>query len=464
MLKKGFPASSGFFLLFTFSLFFIHPLCAQQKGGEHNYAVNRPGVVMIKTVFSANVYVNQMKMDNKRFNVLLDSIQRLDTGGVIFSAEQKLDIVLKEMNNNPNRFFKATLDYIKQPEEITSTGTGFFITGDGYVATNSHLIDRENAFIKRRFILSAFQQITQASIEALENSWAATFTEQQRDLLYNTYASVYSRLFSMVLYDLKKDVFVVFSNEGGQEAAAEKKPAIVVVKGLPMPGKDLAILKIDGETMLPTLKLADDQLPRVGQQLYVYGYPGPVTNNDFVSKESALEPTLTTGIVSAIKKSANGWPIIQMDANINHGSSGGPVCNADGEVVGLTTFGSLENNGGLAAGLNFAIPVTILREYLDTADITPTASNSTQLFAEGIDLWEKKFYRKALKKFENVHQLNSHYPGLDYYVSNCKSGIKNGEDLGGAMFRNNLIAIGILLIIVAFVYFAFRLNWFRRNS
>ena len=215
--------------------------------------------------------------------------------------------------------------------------------------------------------------------------------------------------------------------------------------------------------MLPTLKLADDQLPHVGQPLYVYGYPGPVTNNDFISKESALEPTLTTGIVSAIKKSVNGWPIIQMDANINHGSSGGPVCNADGEVVGLTTFGSLERNGGLAAGLNFAIPVTILREYLDTADIKPAASVSTQLFAEGIDLWEKKFYRRALKKFENVHQLNGHYPGLDYYVSYCKMSIQNGEDRGGTMFRNNLIAIGILLSIVALVYFAFRLNWFRKT-
>lgn len=464
MLKKGFQVSRIHFFQFVLTIFSMQLICAQEKNGEHNYAENRPGVVMIKTVFSANVYVNQMKMDNKRFNLLLDSIQRLDTGGVIFSAEQKLDIVLREMNNNPNRFFKATLDYIKQPEEITSTGTGFFISGDGYVATNSHLIDRDNSFIRRRFILSAFQQITDASIDALENSWATKFTEQQRDLLYNTYASVYSRLFSMVLYDLKKEVFVVFSSEGGQESDAEKKSANVVIKGMQMPGKDLAILKIDGETMLPTLKLADDQLPRVGQQLYVYGYPGPVTNNDFISKLSAIEPTLTTGIVSAIKKSVNGWPLIQMDANINHGSSGGPVCNADGEVVGLTTFGSLENNGGLAAGLNFAIPVTILREYLDTADISPSMSQSTRLFSDGIDLWDQKYYRGALRKFENVGRLNSHFPGLDFYISDCKAHILKGEDRGGTMFRNNLLAIGILLLMVTIVYFAFRLNWFRNSK
>ena len=75
-----------------------------------NYAVNRPGVVMIKTVFSADVYVNKMKIDTRNFNHLLDSIQKTDTSGAIYTAEEKLDIVLKEINNNPARFFKATLD------------------------------------------------------------------------------------------------------------------------------------------------------------------------------------------------------------------------------------------------------------------------------------------------------------------------------------------------------------------
>src|SRR4029077_10437747 len=104
--------------------------------------------------------------------------------------------------------------------------------------------------------------------------------------------------------------------------------------------------------------------------------------------------------VSAIKKSIDGWPLIQMDANINHGSSGGPVCNAEGEVVGLTTFGSLENNGILAAGLNFAIPVIILHEYLDTADIVPIVSRTSQDFTDAVQLFETKYYRKAMNKFQ----------------------------------------------------------------
>ncbi|HEY4338045.1 MAG TPA: serine protease, partial [Puia sp.] len=358
--------------------------------GVENYALNRPGVVMIRTEYTANVYVNSMRMDNRAFNALLDSIQNLDHGGGV-TAEQKLDIVLREMNSRPARFFQTTFDYIKQPEQITAIGSGFFITGDGYVATNCHLIDREDAFIRRQFILSAFRQITEASISALETSWATHFTEQQRSLLYTTYASVYSRLFSMILYDLRKNVYVVYrSDSGSQHSDTVKRRAAIVVKGQPMPGKDIAILKIDVKEEVPVLTLASEVLPQVGEQLFVYGYPGPVTNNDFVSAASAIEPTLTTGIVSAIKRSVGGWPLVQMDANINHGSSGGPVCNQRGEVVGLTTFGSLENNGVLAAGLNFAVPVAILNEYLDSAGIDARPGNATLRFAKALEEYDRQ--------------------------------------------------------------------------
>jgi S1-C subfamily serine protease len=424
-----------------------HRAGAQRLSGVESYAMNRPGVVMVRTEYTANVYVNNMKMNNRAFNHLLDSIQKLDNSGAI-PAEQKLDIVLKEMNNNPNRFFQTTFDYIKQAEQITASGTGFFLTGDGFVATNCHLIDRDNGFIRRQFILSAFQQITNANISALESSWATSFTEQQRSLLYNTYASVYSRLFSMVLYDLKKNVYVVSrADKGDKDAGSEKKVASIIIKGQPMPGKDIAILKIETDREMPVLPLAGASLPQVGEQLFVYGYPGPVTNNDFVAVESAIEPTLTTGIVSAIKKSVNGWPVIQMDANINHGSSGGPVCNEKGEVMGLTTFGSIESTGGLAAGLNFAVPVTILNEYLDSAGIAPKLSDASRLFAEGLNFYDNRYYRAALKKFSAVRALNNYYPGVYGYISECRSYIQKGRSRGSGPVEHMLLYGSMLILL-----------------
>jgi S1-C subfamily serine protease len=429
---------------------------AQQLTAVQNYGLNRPGVVMVRTVFSADVYVNKMQLDARHFNQLVDSIQKADSSGIIYTAEQKLDIVLREINNHPSRFFKASLDYIKEPEEITSSGTGFLVTDDGYVATNCHLIDRDNAFIRRQFFLSAFQQITEANISALENAWATRFSEQQKSILENTYASVYARLFSMALYDLKKDIFIEYSvDTNNGNTGSVKKSAHVIIKGQPMPGKDIAILKMDGDSALPTLKIAVDDLPKVGEQLFVYGFPGPVTNNNYVATESAIEPTLTTGIVSALKKSVAGWPLIQMDANINRGSSGGPVCNEKGEVVGLTTFGSIENSGGLAAGLNFAIPVSILEEYLDSAGVTAHLSEPSQLFGEAVVFYDHEFYSDALKKFREVNELNSHFPGLAYYISDTEKKLRQKDEKKSSMIRTDLLIFGIFLFgaILLFRYF-----------
>ena len=428
---------------------------AQQLTAVQNYGVNRPGVVMVRTVFSADVYVNKIQLDSRHFNHLVDSIQKVDSSGVIYTAEQKLDIVLKEINIHPNRFFKASLDYIKEPQEITSSGTGFLITEDGYVATNCHLIDRDNAFIRRQFFLSAFQQITEANISALENGWATRFSEQQKSILYNTYASVYARLFSLAIYDLKKDIFIEYSVDSDTgNTSSIKKSAHVIIKGQPMPGKDIAILKMDGDSTLPTLKIAQDELPRVGEQLFVFGFPGPVTNNNYVATESAIEPTLTTGIVSAIKKSVAGWPLIQMDANINRGSSGGPVCNEKGEVVALTTFGSIENSGGLAAGLNFAIPVSILQEYLDSAGVFAMPGETSLLFGEGVVYYEREFYKDALKKFKQVKESNPHFPGLAFYIKDAGKRLKQNDETKSSMIRMDLLVFGLFLLgaIVLFHY------------
>ncbi|MDP9040909.1 MAG: S1C family serine protease [Bacteroidota bacterium] len=455
-MKSQISILKAFFAGLLFLAFVPVISSAQQLSAVQNYGVNRPGVVMVRTVFSADVYVNKMQLDSRHFNHLVDSIQKADSTGIIYNAEQKLDIVLKEINNHPARFFKASLDYIKEPEEITSSGTGFLVTEDGYVATNCHLIDRDNAFIRRQFFLSAFQQITEANISALEHAWATRFSEQQKSILYNTYASVYARLFSMALYDLKKEIFIEYSVDlDNGNTSSVKKSAHVIIKGQPMPGKDIAILKMDGDSTLPTLKIAQDELPRVGEQLFVYGFPGPVTNNNYVATESAIEPTLTTGIVSALKKSVAGWPLIQMDANINRGSSGGPVCNEKGEVVGLTTFGSIENSGGLAAGLNFAIPVSILQEYLDSAGVTAFPSETSKLFGDAVVFYDREYYSDALKKFKHVYELNKHFPGLTFYIKNSQKRLEQKDEKKSSMIRVDLLVFGIFLFgaIMLFRYF-----------
>jgi ribose transport system ATP-binding protein len=67
----------------------------------------------------------------------------------------------------------------------------------------------------------------------------------------------------------------------------------------------------------------------------VIGYPGAATFNELLSAESAIEPTMTAGLVSAKKTMQGGWDVFQTDAAMTHGNSGGPVFNEKGEVIGI---------------------------------------------------------------------------------------------------------------------------------
>jgi S1-C subfamily serine protease len=454
-----------FLLLLPAVLFQSRIATSQSLSAEHNYAINSPGVAMVQTVFSATVYVNKVEINERRFSQLVDSVKRLDTTGTMLTAEQKLDMVVKALYRNPFRFFSGTNQYLSQQHRILSEGTGFFITGDGYFITNCHVIDRDSAYIRQKFILSTFQEVTDANIRALESSWAMRLNEEQRNLLYNSYSLIYSQVSSMILFDLKKDMYVIYRADNGSDKPFNiKKQASLVIKGRPMPGKDVAILKLEDVKNLPALRVSNDSVIQIGQRVFVYGYPEPATSNSFLAHESNNQPTLTAGIVSAIKQSVGGWPVIQMDANISHGSSGSPVCNEAGEVIGLATFGSLEQNtGGLASGYNFAIPGTVINEFINSAKIRPQLSMAASLYNQGLDYFYDAYYNKALKKFEEVKKLNSNYPELNYYQAICHSKINAGEDQESFM-QKNFFRIMALIIVIGGSYIIYRWQKAKRET
>jgi len=405
------------------------PCQAQPISAEFNYARNSPGIVMVQAVFSATVYVNRMEINERLFDKLVDSVKRLDTTGTLMSPGQKLDIVVQALYKSPFRFFSASDEYFRQEHRVQTTGTGFLITDDGYLVTNCHIVDRDSAFIRNKFIQSTFRDVTDANINSLQLSWAMTLNDEQRSLLNDAYSLIYSQVSSMILFDLRKEFFALYRADSNQQTVTVKKPARVIIKGQPMPGKDVAILKIDNASNLPTLTLTPEPLSRIGTQVLVFGFPEPVTTNTFLAADAGMEPSLTAGVISAIKKSIGGWPVIQMDAVISHGSSGSPVCNDRGEVIGLATFGSLDQGrSALASGFNFAIPISVIRQFIDSVQLKPATGKASVYFDQGLEYFYQQFYRKAKERFEETRQLNPNFPQLSFYLAQCNSRIDGGAD------------------------------------
>jgi len=442
----------GFFI----GLFISGGSNAQGISVEENYARNAPGIAMVQAVYSATVYANKVAVNEPTFNRLVDSVKRLDHGGGL-SGEQKLDIVIRELYANPIRYFSPTTEYYTQQHRVLSNGTGFFITGEGHLITNCHVIERDSAFIRRKFLLSTFQEVTDANINALESAWQMTLSEEQRNLLYDVYSFVYSRMSPLVLNNLRKELNVLYRIDNGDEHMARiKKPAEVLIKGKAMPGKDVAILKINDVRNLPVLRISNSTQPRIGSSVLVLGFPEPAGNNVFLALDAATEPTLTSGVVSAVKKSVGGWPVIQMDALIAHGSSGSPVCDEKGDVIGLATFGSLEQRTGtLASGFNFAIPLPVIQEFIDSVKVKPRVSHASQVFNQGLQFFYQSYYRKALSKFKEVLNINGNYPGVHLLITECEKRMAAGGDRQSFIEKNFFRIIAFALVIGG-VYIIYR--------
>jgi serine protease Do len=116
------------------------------------------------------------------------------------------------------------------------------------------------------------------------------------------------------------------------------------------PKTDLAVLKIEPATELPSVSFGDSDVARVGDWVIAIGNP------------FGLGGTVTAGIISARGRNINSGPyddFIQTDASINRGNSGGPMFNLKGEVIGVNT--AIFSPSGGSVGIGFAIPSTTAR-------------------------------------------------------------------------------------------------------
>lgn len=138
--------------------------------------------------------------------------------------------------------------------------------------------------------------------------------------------------------------------------SASKDPIPASVVGSD-PQNDIAILKIEASPdSLTPIRLGESSSLKVGQKIFAIGNP------------FGLERTMTVGIVSSLGRSLrsdNGRLIknvIQIDAALNQGNSGGPLLDSDGSLVGMNT--AIATLTGENTGVGFAVPVNTIRRVI----------------------------------------------------------------------------------------------------
>lgn len=183
-----------------------------------------------------------------------------------------------------------TFSAATQSTTSKATGSGVIISKDGYILTNNHIIDTSSS----------------------SSSSYYTVSEANKVLVY------------------------LYNEDDPIEAKIIGSDSVT----------DLAILKIDRDNLTPA-EIGDSDSVQVGEFAMAIGNPLDMRN------------TVTSGIISGVNReitdsTGTTYTLIQTDAAINSGNSGGALVNADGKLIGINT---LKMSGTGIEGMGFAIPI-----------------------------------------------------------------------------------------------------------
>jgi S1-C subfamily serine protease len=413
---------------------------------------NKPATVMIQATFRGNVTALAPVFDEPALTRLSQGIKKKLTAEGRYTKDLYWNMYIKAFCADIDRYMMKGTRTVTRELNTTMLGSGFIITGDGYVVTNAHVINETGNVTRQGFAQQAFREFMNNDAREMERSMGRKLTAEETKALTDANSWYFSQ--TMTVGSIRKEFSVVLGVSGPHGTIVPKEiPARLVVQGSPIPGKDVAILKMEEDIAYPTTRIGEDKDMRVGSQVYVLGYPAVATFHPLISGSSIAEATLTRGLVSAKKNMRGGWEVLQTDASITHGNSGGPVMNEQGEVIGLATFGSIDQQRGVEVqGMNFIVPSTIVKEYLVKANVKPSMSDISLQYEKGLELFDKAYYRKALKRFRKVKEENAVFPFIDQAITDTTSRIERGMDEEPRLVYY-IIAGVVMTSIIFFLFF-----------
>ncbi|CAN5344498.1 hypothetical protein BH10ACI2_BH10ACI2_08520 [soil metagenome] len=175
---------------------------------------------------------------------------------------------------------------------------------------------------------------------------------------------------------------------------------------------DLALLQVDVPRALAIPLPIVKAVPQEGESIVVVGNP------------YGLEGSVSNGIVSAVRQISGYGKIIQITASISPGSSGSPVVNMAGQVIGIATLQAAEGQN-----LNFAVPAERISQLklgdlqtfasLNLEAIKNKRSAAERLYSQGLAQLSRDDFARALPYFEKAAETDPNYTEAWYQAGYC---------------------------------------------
>jgi S1-C subfamily serine protease len=353
------------------------------------------------------------------------------------------------------------------------SGSGFFISQDGYLGTNGHVADVTALDV---VISDAISNYTTKgdpqyfnyllSLTSLKQSDipAGSTDDQSLGIMINAmYGIDQSRITEtnavqnllVQVTDKNPDVATLLQDTQDRKVYSGDSsvlPAKVVAADYRandgyngFKASDVAIIKVDGSNF-PIVSLGSIDSVAPGADLSILGYPGEASDNGIVDSTSS-EATLTTGKVSSIKTADGSTKkLIETDTVIGHGNSGGPALDDNGQVVGIATY-TVDGSGQGNGVFNYIRDIKDLTDLATASNIKFDTNSETQAqWTQGLSYYYTSHYSKALKNFDAVQSLYPNDSGVASFIASSQKHIAAGDDVVDFPLVPVIIAAAVIFV------------------
>ncbi|MEW6059913.1 MAG: trypsin-like peptidase domain-containing protein [Actinomycetota bacterium] len=300
-----------------------------------------------------------------------------------------------------------------------ATGSGFVVSPDGVVVTASHVVEPDQQSMRNyaanRLVLEGYGYSYPSASSSPFDQYTLP-VRFQNQLLQQCYKGV-ACTFRIT------PIETVYSAVDIAQMQLPKGMPARVLASTGFKNTDVAILQVNGSNM-PTVELADTATDlSAGDEVVALGFPG--TSRDAL-ETGVTEPNKAFGRVSNVRPQGTS-NLIEVDANIQRGMSGGPVVDDSGKVVGLISFSLIQSSG--ESGAKYLRTVDDIKATLADAGVAASRGTVDEVFAGAMELFWGNHFTAAVPEFNKVLALYPGHPLATEGLADAQAKAGTAEDI-----------------------------------
>ena len=404
-------------------------------GPERIVTASKPALAFVQTDYAVDASLPDMVIPDAKYNELVAKIQAMWSSGQIQSNAQAYKAAVNLVASNPTEYY-AQGQSSGWTVSLEDTGTGFFVTENGYLVTAAHVVSDTNSDIRDRSVAvfsddaSVAQDKPRLAKDLLAqlglSSAGIKVTGTQQNELESFWLKWIGRYLTVDHYGATYHLGTG-TVTAGDGLISNGAPAYLVSVDPYLAGRDVAILKAN-ITGAPTLPLAT-HAPEFGDPVVMIGY-GVADDASQAQDDQPNIVTVKSGRVAQSTVERGGWTAFGTDAEFRPGDSGGPILDSTGNVLGLVSYTSIDAAGKPRYGGNFFVPTKYIRADLAADSVRPASGNAnlTTSYYKALAEGDLHHYRIELSLLESISSQSSWDAYVAADIATTRSRILSGDD------------------------------------